>query len=175
MHDYRQTAQQYRRDDLGSMTPERLVVALYERMLRDLEDARTDLAAGGGPALNNRVLGIQSVITELRNALDHEIGGELARNLDAIYDYVFQELLLVIVERDASHLDDCTAVLEPLLEAWRAVPAGAGEQERRRRAEGRGETGPDPAPAATGAGDPDRSAHGADGTAPERSTLSVTV
>ncbi|MCP4572067.1 MAG: flagellar export chaperone FliS [bacterium] len=173
MHDYRHTAEQYRQANVGSMTPERLIVALYERMLRDLEDARTALAAGKRPELNTKVIGVQNIITELRNALDYEIGGEIARNLDAIYDYVFQELLLVIVDQDAAHLDDATAVLEPLLEAWSQVPAGAGEKERRRRIDGQTGAGPNPA---TGQGEPrDGSPLEADRAAEGMSTLSVTV
>jgi flagellar protein FliS len=169
MNDYGHTALQYRQADLGSMTPERLVVALYERMLRDLEDARTDLASDRKTAFNSRVVGIQNIVTELRNALDHEIGGDLARNLDAIYDYVFQELLLSIVDRDPAHLDDCTTVLEPLLDAWRQVPAGAGEQERRRRSA----IGRDPAGESNeGSGG---SSPGTDRSTAGVSTLSVTV
>lgn len=173
MHDYRQSVQQYRQADLGSMTPERLIVALYERMLRDLEDARRAIADGRLPDLNNKAVGVQAVISELRNALDHEVGGEMARNLDALYDYLFQELLLVITDRDPRHLDDCTAVLTPLLEAWRAIPAGAGEHERRRRAETASPgSGPDPA---SGNGE-DRGSSALEAEhAVEGSTLSVTV
>ncbi len=173
--DYNQySVQQYRQADLGSMTPERLIVALYERMMRDLEQARTLLADGDRPAFNTKVIQVQSIITELRTALDHSVGGDIALNLDNIYNYVFQELLMAIVDRDPKRLLDCSAVLQPLLEAWRQVPAGTAENARRLRSQGMDpDSGPDPA---TG-GQDQRENRGPDGVAPapQLSTLSVTV
>ena len=133
MYDNQTSVQRYREADLGSMSPEKMIVALYERLCRDLEDARTSLAAGDRPAANTAVTHAQAIISELRGALDHEVGGEISRNLDALYEFAFQELLNVLVDTDPVHLDNCTNVLTPLLESWRQVPAGAGEEEVRRQ------------------------------------------
>jgi flagellar protein FliS len=138
-------AQKYRQADLGSMSPEKMIVALYERIFRDLDQAGAALADNDLATYNTQVCHAQAIITELRGSLDHGVGGEIAANLDALYDFVFQRLLRSLAERDPANLEACRKVLEPLLDAWRQVPAGAGEQETRRRArEGHG-AGADPA------------------------------
>lgn len=145
MYDNQTSILRYREADLGSMSPEKMVVALYERVLRDLEDARTALRDGDRPAANTTITHAQTIITELRNALDHEIGGEIAANLESLYGFVFQELLQTLADTDPVHLDNCTRVLTPLLDSWRQVPAGAGEEEMRRQEGGEAETGAEPA------------------------------
>lgn len=133
MYDNETSVQRYREADLGSMSPEKMIVALYERLCRDLEDARSALSAGDRPTANTAITHAQAIVTELRNALDHQVGGgTIAGNLDSLYEFVFQELLKLLVDTDPVHLDNCTNVLTPLLDSWRQVPAGAGEEAVRR-------------------------------------------
>ena len=93
MYDNETSVQRYREADLGSMSPEKMIVALYERLCRDLEDARTALSAGDRPTANTAITHAQAIVTELRNALDHQVGGgTIAGNLESLYDFVFQAL-----------------------------------------------------------------------------------
>jgi flagellar protein FliS len=140
-----QGALKYREADLGSMSPEKMVVLLYERILRDLEEGANALAAGDRRAFNDAVVHAQNIVSELRNALNHEIGGEITGNLDSLYDFIFQELLTALADQQELHLTTCRDVLSPLLGAWRQVPAGAGDEEIRRRARETESSGADPA------------------------------
>lgn len=145
MYDTSFSASRYRQADLGSMSPERLIVALYERVFRDLDQAGDALAAGDIATYNTNVTHAQAIITELRGSLDHGVGGEIAGNLDSLYDFVFQTLLGSLVDRKPESLDSCRKVLTPLLEAWRQVPPGAGEQEAQRQSAESRSSGANPA------------------------------
>jgi flagellar protein FliS len=135
----------YQSTDIASMSREKLIVLLYEKAIRCLEQAETALASGNRTATVERLSRAQRIVTELRNALDHDIGGEVAGNLAAIYDYVVREILAVLVDRDPRHLGDCVRVLTPLLEAWRQVPCGTAERERSGPTAQPTGAGPDPA------------------------------
>jgi len=78
----------------------------------------------------------QRIVCELRGALDHSIGGDISRNLESIYDYMFHEHLEVIIDRDPTRFENCIRVLSPLLESWRKIPSGTGAQAARDHAQG---------------------------------------
>jgi len=151
--DYSRSIQAYRETDLQTMGKEKLIVLLYQKMLEHFAAAAA--AAGHDRPEMSRRLGLaQRIVTELRGALDHAIGGEIADNLAAIYEFAFQEILQMQVDRDTAHAINCQRVLEPLLEAWRSIPPGTGDRELHLR----NRTGTEPATAETGSPAPERSA-----------------
>ncbi len=79
-----QGVRRYRETDLGTMTRERMVVLLYEKMISDLEEALRALEKGERAVFTQRVNHSQRIVCELRSALDHATGGDIARNLEAI-------------------------------------------------------------------------------------------
>ncbi len=125
--------QQYLQTDIQSISAEKLLVLLYEKMGDDLLEARRALVAGDRIRMADRVNHSMRIIVELRSALDHAVGGEISRNLEDIYDYMFREHLEVLVDQEVRHLDNSLAVMTPLLEAWRQVPAGTAVENGRTR------------------------------------------
>jgi len=134
----------YRETDLGTMTRERMVVLLYEKMISDLEEALRAIEVNDRPRFTQRINHSQRIVAELRGSLDHGIGGEISRNLEAIYDYLFREHLGLLLDRDPRRARVCIDVLRPLLESWRKVPNGTAEAAARERSQG-ASTGANPA------------------------------
>ena len=161
---YGNGTQRYRETDIGTMSPAKIVVMLYERTVRDLEQARDALAAGKRTEVNRLVVHSQAIVTELQRALDHSVGGEVAANLDALYSWLFRQHLDLLAGPTTEVIDDCLKVLAPLLDAWRAVPTGV----KAMSGEAGAAAGPDPATRSLDPG-------GTSGPAPDQSLLSVTV
>ena len=128
--------QTYRRTDINTMTKEKMIVLLYEKIIADLEEAGRAIAAGNRLNMTQRVNHSQRIVAELRNALDHKIGGDIAAQLDSIYDYMFHEHLELLVDQDPRHVRNCIDVLAPLLESWRQIPGGTGDRAARDLAAG---------------------------------------
>lgn len=124
--------QAYRQTDLQTMGKEKLIVLLYLKLLEHLE-AAAGHAAADRAAMSGRLGRAQRIVAELRGALDHAVGGEIADNLAALYDFVFKEILAMQVDEQPVHADNCRRVLGPLLEAWQAIAPGSGEREQRTR------------------------------------------
>jgi flagellar secretion chaperone FliS len=124
--------QAYRQTDLQTMGKEKLIVLLYHKLLEHLAAAAT--AAPQDRAEMGRRLGrAQRIVTELRGALDHTVGGGIADNLASLYDFVFKEILQMLVDQDPAHVANARQVLLPLLEAWSSIAPGAADQEARNR------------------------------------------
>jgi flagellar protein FliS len=114
----------YRRNAILTASPGKLVQLLYEGAITNLErtkqafaDDKTKRSAATGETLG-RAYGI---IGELRAALDFEVGGKIARDLDALYEFSLYEITNANSTRDAVHIDNTLKVLRTLKEGWDAV------------------------------------------------------
>lgn len=128
--------QRYQEANIHSLTKEKMIVLLYEKIESDLEEVREAIAAGDTVRINQRVNHSQRIVCELNSALDHEVGGEISANLESLYDYMFHEHLEIIIDKDPCHIDNCLKVLRPLLDSWRRIPAGTSRQAEQDRARG---------------------------------------
>jgi flagellar protein FliS len=78
--------------------------------------ARGDTAARGEAV----TMAIRIVDEGLRAALD-ERGGEISRNLRALYDYVLRRLLVGSARNDHEALEEAAKLLTELQGAWLAI------------------------------------------------------
>jgi len=125
---YDRNIQAYRETDLQTMGKERLIVLLYRKTMEHLVKAEVS-ATGDRVEMSRRLSLAQRIVSELRGALDHAVGGDIATNLDSLYGYVFNEILAMQVDCDPAHAVNCRQVLQPLLNAWSEIPAGAGNRQ----------------------------------------------
>jgi len=71
-----------------------------------------------GEALQ-RAIGI---IDGLRASLDHEKGGPLAGNLEALYDYMARRVVEANMKNDAEILTEVLSLLSEIKSAWDEIP-----------------------------------------------------
>jgi flagellar protein FliS len=109
-----------------SADPLELVHIVYEHTLTMVGDARRHLAAGNVPARGRSISRAIEAIAELDAALDRQAGGEIARNLAAIYEYLRLRLLTANIRQEDEPLAEVEKLLRTLGEAWSAIrPAAA--------------------------------------------------
>jgi flagellar protein FliS len=101
-----------------------LVAMLYEALLLSLGKAKFALQnqdiAGRGEAIGRAVRLIEE---GLKAGLDEERGGELARNLRALYDYCTVRLTEANLRADMAALEEVEGLLRPMAEAWGQIRA----------------------------------------------------
>lgn len=117
----------YRRNAVLTATPEKLVKLLYEGAIRNLERGRegvanpaTSRSGDVGNALSNAI----AILGELRATLDHQVGGEIAQNLDRLYEFGIDRISQANLTRNAAPIEETIRVLRTLKEAWDAVVPG---------------------------------------------------
>lgn len=102
-------------------SPHKLVEMLYTGAIDRLATARGAVLRGE-VAVKLRTLGSALAIVEhLRLSLDHEAGGAIARNLDALYDYLGRRLLQANVRDDVEAIDEALALLRQIKSAWDGI------------------------------------------------------
>ena len=108
----------YVNDSVETMSPGRQVVALYDRLLLDLDRAVEAIGNGQFPAAHDAVMHAQEIVTHLYDSLDEQ-QWPAARSLKDIYAFVRAELIAANVDKDARKIAECRKLLTPLRDAWR--------------------------------------------------------
>ena len=62
-----------------------------------------------------------SIIEGLRSSLDHQEGGEIAANLERLYEYMGRQLLTANVENDPQKLKEVRNLLSDIKQGWDAI------------------------------------------------------
>ncbi|RMG28668.1 MAG: flagellar export chaperone FliS [Gammaproteobacteria bacterium] len=127
---------QYRRASLQARVEQanahQLIQMLMAGALEKIRLARRFMQEGKVAAKGEHISWAISILSGLQTSLDHERGGEIAANLDALYTYL-QEILLQANLRNAPELlDEADRLLSTIKEAWDGIadqaqaPARAG-------------------------------------------------
>ena len=107
---------------VASASPHKLIIMLYDGVLAALLTAKANMIAGNiavkGTAISKA---INIIDNGLRVSLDIKAGGEIAENLDALYDYMSRRLFHANLKNDAIAVDEVHSLLSGLREAWVAI------------------------------------------------------
>lgn len=105
-----------------SASPHKLIALLFDGYLDALTQARGAMRQGQ-IELKGRAIGRAARIVEegLKSSLNVNEGGQLAQDLQALYDYLTLRLTQANLRNDEALLDECVRLVEPLRDAWRDI------------------------------------------------------
>ena len=111
-------AQKYKETSVQSASKEKILLMLYEGAIRFMKQAnlaidRKDIAARGiniGRAFD--------IVNELNNTLNHDVGGEIAMNLEQLYMFITEQLTKSNATGQKKPLEDALKVMETLYSGW---------------------------------------------------------
>lgn len=118
-----QYASQYQQTEILTSSRVQLIVLLYDAAIQSIELSRRAIETQS-LAEKARFLGRAiSIVGELDSVLDYEQGGEIAKSLHRLYDYMLAELVDANVRNNSQKLEGPLRCLSTLREAWREVAA----------------------------------------------------
>jgi len=109
--------------------PHRLVLMLLDGALGKIATVkgliqRKDIARKGeviGQAI--------AIIGGLKSSLNKEAGGEIAVNLDNIYEYIEHRLAQANINNDVQAIDEVAGLLREIKTAWELIPVATREKQ----------------------------------------------
>ena len=104
-----------------SANAHRLIELLYDGALERIAQAKGAQQQGRIDIRGNKITHAVNIVMGLRDALNPEQGGEIADNLDALYDYIQRLLLSAHRESSVEKLDEATKLLSQLANTWREI------------------------------------------------------
>lgn len=121
---YAQAAATYQRNAVLTASPEKLVKMLYDGAIKQLEKSRiglSDTKTCRSPEVGQSLGRAIGIIGELRASLDHAAGGEIAQNLDRLYEYSLDQLSQANLSRSATGVTNALQVMRTLKEGWDGI------------------------------------------------------
>jgi flagellar protein FliS len=118
-------AQHYRNLDLHgnveNASPHRLIQMLMERALAKIGLARGHMQREDVPQKGRNISDAINIIEGLQASLNHKADPRMSENFDALYMYMMRRLLEANLNNEESILDEVSALLRELKEAWDAI------------------------------------------------------
>jgi flagellar secretion chaperone FliS len=101
--------------------PHRLVQMLLDALAERLITARGCIERGETARKAKLLHSCVTLVAELRGSLNLTEGGELAQNLDNLYDYMTRRLLQANVQSDVAVVIEVLGLLNEIRGAWVAI------------------------------------------------------
>jgi len=108
----------YKMQQIMTASGTKLVAMLYDKAIVSLNKTIRATEAGDVQARWDANLRTQEILMHLAATLDHEKGGDIAKNLDRLYHFMLNRLLWVDVNNDPTPAREVINLLEPLRQSW---------------------------------------------------------
>jgi flagellar protein FliS len=118
MSDKKNPIDAYRKADVTTANKETILLMLYAGAIRFLNKAIDAMKADNKEEKSKYLTKTQDIVVELRATLDFSIGGQIAENLDSLYVFILESLLLGSLENNLTKLEEAQKILKTLHETW---------------------------------------------------------
>ena len=111
----------YKNNQVMGAPQKKLIIMLYDGAIRNLKLAKIAMNDKNIEKANNTIIKAQNIIVELMSTLNFEAGGDIAKNLHALYQYMYEKTIAANVEKNPDHADEVIKFLEELKEVWEQI------------------------------------------------------
>jgi flagellar protein FliS len=109
---------QYQNVQVSTSNPEKILIMLYDGAINFTRIAIVKLAnddlAGKGLYISKA----QAIVAELMNTLNHEIGGDIARQLEQLYNYLIDEFIAANIKNAPEPLENALRIMTTMRDTW---------------------------------------------------------
>jgi flagellar protein FliS len=115
---YPNAAHAYQAQQVRASSKVKQVALLYDRMIGSLHEAIQAIADKDIEKRHNSNRRAQEIILALYAALDVDVGGDVARNLQMLYQFALRRLPQVDLKNDPKPAREVIEVLDPIRKSW---------------------------------------------------------
>ena len=102
--------------------PHTLIQMLINGAIERLNTAKMHMQQNNVALKGESISRAISIIDGLRSSLDMEKGGEIAVNLESLYDYMQRQLLEANLKNKATNIDEVLSLMNEIRAGWSAIP-----------------------------------------------------
>ncbi len=109
--------------EVNFASPHRIIQMLMEGALSKIATAKGCIVRNDIAEKSRQITWGMNIIQGLRTSLDAQKGGDVAANLDSLYEYMGRRLLEANVTNDVAILDEVSSLLMEVKAGWDNIPA----------------------------------------------------
>ncbi|MEZ7892849.1 MAG: flagellar export chaperone FliS [Candidatus Wallbacteria bacterium] len=111
----------YLETQVQTASPVQLINMLYDGAVKFAHLAIAGIRENDIAKKTTNIIKVEKIIIELRNSLNFNQGGEIAKNLDKIYDYMYTTLMDANDQNDTSKIESVIKEILIIKDGWQAV------------------------------------------------------
>lgn len=108
----------YKQTSVTTASKGQVLLMLYEGAIKHTKIAIEAIRAKNIAKKGEAILKINDIINELSLSLDHDVGGELSRDLERLYMFIVDQITQANIRNEAKPLETTLQLLETLYEGW---------------------------------------------------------
>ncbi len=112
--------QAYKKAQVQTADQGRLILMCYDGAINFLKQAQQCIADEDRQQQNHFLTKAQNILWELTNSLNYD-AGEIAYNLDALYNYMIRRLLDADFRNDIEPVKEVIGHLQEMKESWETI------------------------------------------------------
>ncbi|OJF67343.1 flagellar export chaperone FliS [Alteromonas sp. V450] len=116
------------KQDVANADPHKLTLMLLQGALDRIAYAKGAMERKEFDVKADFISKASAIIMHLRDTLDIDVGGEVAENMFALYNYMIERLSDAHINNNLNILDEVSSLLTPIRDAWVQIPEDAKQE-----------------------------------------------
>jgi len=109
---------QYQNIQVTTSNPEKILIMLYDGAINFTKIAIDKLAKGDVAGKGLYIGKAHAIVAELMNTLNPEVGGDITRQLQRLYNYLIDELIAANINNSPGHLENAVRIMTTMRDTW---------------------------------------------------------
>lgn len=110
------------RATVETASPHKLISMLLDGAMGALAKSKGAIERGEIEERTNHLNKASEIVVGLKGSLDLEQGGEVAANLDALYDYMLRTIMLANSQNDTDKVQEVMDLMLEIKQGWAEMP-----------------------------------------------------
>jgi flagellar protein FliS len=114
-------ANQYKQMSIKTASRGQILIMLYEAAIQNCKKAVEAIEKKDIPTKCKHIGKVHDIVLELQSSLDHSVGGQIAEDLERLYNFMGSQLIKANAESSSDTMKQIQKLLETLLVGWRGA------------------------------------------------------
>ncbi|MDB1123294.1 flagellar export chaperone FliS [Vibrio algarum] len=107
---------------LSAASPHKVIQMLMAGAIERLVQGKAAMAQGNIAVKGERLGKALDIVISLRTCLSMDEGGDVAQNLDQLYEFMISQISVANMENNPQAIDDVIDILREIKSAWDQIP-----------------------------------------------------
>ena len=138
MSNYGNYQNAYKKASVNTLDQTKLIIMLYDGAIKNASFAVEHMKSGQIEKVHDCLIKTKNIVTELMATLNMDRGGDIAKNLQSLYSYMFSQLIEANMNKKTEPVIIVIDLLKELRAAWTQINSKKKNDAKRQNTPGKG-------------------------------------
>jgi len=138
MSNYGNYQNAYKKASVNTLDQTKLIIMLYDGAIKNASFAVEHMKSGQIEKVHECLIKTKNIVTELMATLNMDRGGDIAKNLQSLYSYMFSQLIEANMNKKTEPVVIVIDLLKELRAAWTQINSKKKNEAKRQNTPGKG-------------------------------------